>query len=271
MLCRNYHPISLQDLFNAQDGTEPLPSRAVLVTFDDAYRDFAEQAWPRLRQAGVPVTLFVPTGFVDATQRTFWWDELSHAIHTSPAAATDKLVGPWGDGRLHTPQHRLRTVGRLKRYLKSLPHADAMNVLRQIVERFPPRTQLKNEVLSWNELRRLSSEGVAIGLHTRNHPLLNRVAVTELQTEIAEAWSDLCRHVGSAAPAFAYPGGATIPAAKALLQRAGIRLAFTTRTGCNDVPAAEPFLLRRIHVGLATTSNVLRCRLAAGFASWRLT
>jgi peptidoglycan/xylan/chitin deacetylase (PgdA/CDA1 family) len=41
--------------------------RGVAVTFDDAFLNFAQQAWPRLRQAKLPVTLYVPTGFIDGT------------------------------------------------------------------------------------------------------------------------------------------------------------------------------------------------------------
>ena len=38
---------------------------AFVVTFDDGYRNFAERAWPVLRAAEVPATLFVPVGFVE--------------------------------------------------------------------------------------------------------------------------------------------------------------------------------------------------------------
>lgn len=42
---------------------------AVAITFDDAYTNFQVEAWPRLRDHGLPVTLFVPTGFVGKTNR----------------------------------------------------------------------------------------------------------------------------------------------------------------------------------------------------------
>ncbi len=37
------------------------------ITFDDAFANFATVVWPRLREAELPVTLFVPTGFIDGT------------------------------------------------------------------------------------------------------------------------------------------------------------------------------------------------------------
>jgi peptidoglycan/xylan/chitin deacetylase (PgdA/CDA1 family) len=58
--------LPLDDLHTADEGSD-----AVAVTFDDGYRNFAGTAWPRLRDAGVPVTLFVVTGRAGLDNR---WD-----------------------------------------------------------------------------------------------------------------------------------------------------------------------------------------------------
>ncbi len=47
------------------EGT-PLPPRAVLITFDDGYRDNLENALGVLRKHGYPAVLFVPIGYLDA-------------------------------------------------------------------------------------------------------------------------------------------------------------------------------------------------------------
>lgn len=53
------------------DGVERVRRRSagpfVSLTFDDAFRNFYETVWPILDEHEVPATLFVPTGFVDAT------------------------------------------------------------------------------------------------------------------------------------------------------------------------------------------------------------
>ena len=55
--------VALGELLAARAEGRPTAPGAVHVTFDDAYGDFRDLAWPILRRHGVPVTLFVPTAF----------------------------------------------------------------------------------------------------------------------------------------------------------------------------------------------------------------
>jgi peptidoglycan/xylan/chitin deacetylase (PgdA/CDA1 family) len=56
--------VGLFDLLRIDDDRD-----AVAITFDDAYTNFQTEAWPRLREYGLPVTLFVPTRHVGGTNR----------------------------------------------------------------------------------------------------------------------------------------------------------------------------------------------------------
>ena len=51
----------------APSAVAPPGGPAVALTFDDAFRNFATEAWPILRDLGLPVSLFVPTGHVGGT------------------------------------------------------------------------------------------------------------------------------------------------------------------------------------------------------------
>jgi poly-beta-1,6-N-acetyl-D-glucosamine N-deacetylase len=44
-----FHPVSINDLLDAQSGKKPLPSKAVLLTFDDGYRSLYTRAYPLLK------------------------------------------------------------------------------------------------------------------------------------------------------------------------------------------------------------------------------
>src|SRR5262245_66051523 len=62
-LASHYRVVGLEDVLVAFETHRPLPRRAVLITFDDAYRDFMDVAWPILQAHRVPATLFVPTAY----------------------------------------------------------------------------------------------------------------------------------------------------------------------------------------------------------------
>ena len=60
--------ISLDRLAAARNGGAALPPRAVILTFDDGFRDFADAAWPVLRGRGWPVCVFLPTGAIGGAE-----------------------------------------------------------------------------------------------------------------------------------------------------------------------------------------------------------
>lgn len=63
--------IDLQTLLAALDGGPPPPSRAILVTFDDAYADLLTDACPLLRTRGIPAVAFPVSRHIGATNE---WD-----------------------------------------------------------------------------------------------------------------------------------------------------------------------------------------------------
>lgn len=249
--------VSLDDVLRARDGGAPLRRGAVLVTFDDAYRDFDEHAWPVLRRLGIPVALFVPTAYPGSPGRAFWWDRLFAAID----AARGRIATPLGSLPLHAHWQRRRAYRALREHVKSLPHDAAMALVDELVNALaaPP---VHGAVLSWPALRRLSREGVALGAHSRTHPLLSRIPEQRLAAEIAGSVEDLHRETGGSPSAFAFPGGAVPPGADRVLRAAGIRLAFTTAAGVTARDALEWLALGRINVSRRTGRTALRARLA---------
>src|SRR6185369_10656248 len=60
-LRRHFQVISLAEFLKARNGNARLPDRAVVLTFDDGYRNFLTSAAPRLAARGLPVSLFLIT------------------------------------------------------------------------------------------------------------------------------------------------------------------------------------------------------------------
>lgn len=57
-----YRVLPLAEAREGLLGRRPLPRRAVVLTFDDGYRDFYEHALPVLEEHGFPATVFAITG-----------------------------------------------------------------------------------------------------------------------------------------------------------------------------------------------------------------
>ncbi|MGX5730260.1 poly-beta-1,6-N-acetyl-D-glucosamine N-deacetylase PgaB [Pseudoxanthomonas beigongshangi] len=60
-----YHPVSLSQVVEASRGGKPLPSKPVLLTFDDGLRSLYTHAFPLLRAYNYPALAAVITGWVD--------------------------------------------------------------------------------------------------------------------------------------------------------------------------------------------------------------
>lgn len=252
--------VSLEDLLAVRRGERALPGGAVMLTFDDAYRDFAETAWPILRRYGAPATLFVATGYPDRPELAFWWDRLHAALATTDRS--DELATPAGPLSLATDRDRRRAMSALRAHLTSVPHATAMSAVDELVTELSPSLADRTpSVLSWPELRALHSEGVALAPHSRTHPRLDRIPLEQAHTEIVGSRADLEREIGTAPPVFAYPGGGYTRDVVRLLEEAGFAAAFATRRGLNDLARASWLELRRINVGRRTALPLLRMQL----------
>ena len=276
-LARRYQPVGLPQVYDAFAGGPSLPAQAVLVTFDDAYRDFADLAWPVLRRLGIPVTLFVPTGYPDRPEREFWWDRLYNSIRDTRVTAI--TIGR-REHPLRTRQERDAAHRTIVSYLKALPHEELETATARIgrdldaTQRIgnsissasdggenQPRSMYGNDVLGWNALRQLAAEGVTVCPHTRTHPLLNRVTLDRACAEATGSLADLEREIGPTLPVLAYPSGGCSAELARALENDGFRLAFTTEPGANRLDDCDPLRLRRIHIGRHTSHALFRAKL----------
>jgi peptidoglycan/xylan/chitin deacetylase (PgdA/CDA1 family) len=62
-----YAVVDLEQVLDHYTTGTQLPPRAVLITFDDGYRDNLENAMDVLGRHGYPAVLFVPIGYLDTT------------------------------------------------------------------------------------------------------------------------------------------------------------------------------------------------------------
>lgn len=72
-----YTTITPDDLWRALNKQAQLPSKPILLTFDDGYVDFYTTAWPILRQYNLKATAYITTGFIgDEQGRYMTWPQI---------------------------------------------------------------------------------------------------------------------------------------------------------------------------------------------------
>ena len=75
-------PISLEQTLQVAHGKDVFPNRAVLVTFDDGYREDLQRTLPSLRRNGIRPVVFLPSAYV-GTRLRFWWDRVGVCVQTT--------------------------------------------------------------------------------------------------------------------------------------------------------------------------------------------
>jgi len=73
----DYTVLPLPEIVDKLKSGQLLPDRTVAITIDDAYLSVYEKAWPLLKEAGLPFTIFVATSPVDRKLKGYMsWDQL---------------------------------------------------------------------------------------------------------------------------------------------------------------------------------------------------
>jgi peptidoglycan/xylan/chitin deacetylase (PgdA/CDA1 family) len=258
-LATNYEVVSMEQVLDAWKANHPLPSRAVLLTFDDGYRDFADVAWPILKDHRLPVTLFVATAYPGRPQMGFWWDRLYQAFIST--TRNEPCQTPVGALSLASPSVCRTSLRRIEDYVKGLPHDAAMAFVDNISHELGGKQPEATAVLDWEQLRALSQQGVVLGAHTRTHARLTHLPPEKAAEEIQGSQQDLRREIGSVLPVFCYPDGAHNDSVVEMVREGGFELAFTTRDGQNKPHSADPLRLRRTNITPRTSLPIFRLRL----------
>ena len=224
---------------------QPLPPRAIALTFDDGYRDNLEVGVPVLERLGLPATFFLVPGILDGTVRP-WWETVAWAVTTSGKAT----VGWDGQELPVRGRDGPRSLGRLTEHLKRLDQAARARAVAELVERLEPggEPDLGGLFLDWDGARELLRRGFAVGAHSMDHAILARESPKAQLQDLVESRRRLETELDVGVDLLAYPNGSradydavTVDAAR----RAGYSHALTARSGWNS-PATPIFEVRRV-------------------------
>jgi peptidoglycan/xylan/chitin deacetylase (PgdA/CDA1 family) len=184
-----------------QEGS--LPARALCITFDDGYANNLTVAAPILISRNLPATVFVSTGFTGGGR--MWNDTLIEMVRVAP---TELDLSRFELGAYALTDIAARRVaidaliGKLK-YLEPQARLARVDEIAAHVGRELPNDLMMTET----QLRELHAQGIEIGAHTVNHPILTRIDDDRARAEILGSKRRLEEIVGKPITTFAYPNG----------------------------------------------------------------
>lgn len=103
------------------------------------------------------------------------------------------------------------------------------------------------DALSWEEIKALSSAGIAIGSHGYSHRGLDKLSEKELQYEISKSQDLIESRLGSKANTFSYPNGTFNRSVKNALKKNNFICSCSSIEGVNDA-GSDIFALKRTEI-----------------------
>lgn len=210
-LSRNFNVIRMDQVFEVITGNPAGLRNAVAITVDDGYLDFYEIAFPVLREAGLPATLFLTTRFVDG-DIWLWPDQVRYILQHSESI--EPLAIPGFEQQNRCPLNAARRDmlwERIVNHLLSIDDSTKQAWLQSFADRqrieLPATPVAGYRGVNWEQVREMATANIEIGAHTRNHPSLGMIGETRLQHEIEGSVDDIEQQTGRRPVSFCYPNG----------------------------------------------------------------
>jgi|TARA_Y100000590_G_scaffold461678_1_gene623825 peptidoglycan/xylan/chitin deacetylase (PgdA/CDA1 family) len=139
----NYTVLPIPKILLAINTQKSLPKRTVGITIDDAYLSVYTRAWPRLKKAGFPFTLFVATEAIDRNYKNYMtWDQIrelkKHGV-TIGSQTASHLHMPANNSKrnrqdIDLSNKRFYEELEIRPTLFAYPFGEASNRIKKIVE-----------------------------------------------------------------------------------------------------------------------------------------
>jgi peptidoglycan/xylan/chitin deacetylase (PgdA/CDA1 family) len=225
--------------------TSTLPRRSAVLTFDDGTADFAQVAWPMLKQYGYPATVYATTYYSEKREPVFplmcsyllWKGRdrtlgpapelgLAERVDLSSPAARSKAERSIVGAALRDGCSTTEAGQRVARVAELLGIDYKVLLARRVLQLMTPE-----------EIRAVAADGADVQMHTHRHRAPRRRDLFE--REIADNRRRLEPLTGKPATHFCYPSGVHYPECLPWLRAQHVRSATTCIPGLTTTDADE--------------------------------
>ncbi len=202
LLRKHFRPMSLSQAMELLKSGK-LPSRTVVVTFDDGYLNNLTVALPILKKYKIPATVFIATAFSEG--KNMWNDRILD-LFSQHSEMMDLSVAGLGNVDVSEPKLKLVTAQKTVLALKYFEPSIRDEKVALLIKSNGGYSETR-KMMNASEIKMISDAGLEIGAHTHNHPILNTLAIDEQYQEIKRNQELLSLWTNKSVTTFAYPNG----------------------------------------------------------------
>lgn len=226
-----YDIISLDELhvrLNSRNKT----TKFVVFTFDDAYRDFYERAFPLFQKYNAPFTIYVPTAVPD--RHIYWWYFMLDDLVFNNDVIETTITGEKRRFVLDTQERKIQAYTEITTIINGIDNQNRRGVLESLFSPYglDPDAYADRLSMTWDQLRSLQQSGLAtIGGHTVNHFNLLEMSSDDASGEMELGRKRIEAELSGVVDHFSYPFGAAAYREFDLARHLGFKTATTCRHG----------------------------------------
>lgn len=249
-----------------------LPPRSVAITFDDGCYDFYKQAFPLLKHYGFPVTVYQTTYYCGHPQPVFHlicsymlWKRQREVLQTDPTLGLTVPIN------LAAEPERERVVAELvsladRQQLSAVQRDELAAKLAMAlgVDYDELRSRRILQLMTADEIKELSAQGVQFQLHTHRHRTPLDASLFRKEIRENRAWLE--EQTGVAAVHFCYPSGRYEAAFLPWLEQEQVISATTCDSGLAS-RQSNPMLLPRF-VDTSMQPDIMFDSWVTGVGAW---
>ena len=266
-LKKNYKFVTVEEVIESVYNNYKLPSKAVLLTFDDGYSDHYTFVFPILKELGIQGSFYIPAKAIkehkmlDVNKIHFLLaaEPQTNRIITDIKLLIEKYRKDYNLQHFDYYYNKLAIESRYDNaeviFIKRLLQVELDELVRgKIVDylfvkylHIDECEFAKNLYLNETQIKEMKKAGMHIGCHGYDHLWWNNLNSEELEREIElslEFLSDM--GVDSSNWTAAYPYGSHSPEVEKILKNKKCRLAFTTQVNIANASVESCLCMPRI-------------------------
>jgi len=201
-LSNNFQILSLEEAVHKIKAKQ-LPPRALVITFDDGYRDNYDVALPILKKYDCPATFFVATSGIESG--VLWNDKVEQLIKSTEKKTISSIYTGKGLD-ISTKSQKVEAYLNITCAIKYNSHDERTKLISILQSELGPISYKRN-MMNDIQLKALVEQGYSLGLHTHNHTIVSGEDEESVKQELSTNKCILENTVGKKIDFIAFPNG----------------------------------------------------------------